>query len=277
MIEGKNSYVFSRKYEAPQYRASKATLRLHRLYTYWVYPHIRQPLNRQRLKLAWVIWGYWPLLFIKLSFSSRMRLLIRFIWIDFNVLHAHWPCEIAAVCRALAQRRARSDEVMIEAGRWQGGSSAKFSIMCKLLGYKLHIYDSFQGVEQMTTDEVKKSWDFSGQYAATETTVRSNLVRFGEADVCVLHKGWFAETLAVHPVPDPIRVVFIDCDLAKGTCEVLNGVMPQLVDDGWIFSQDFAFKGVREVLTDPETWKSFGKSYPRITPLGGYLASLKFE
>jgi len=199
------------------------------------------------------------------------------MWIDLNVLHAHWPCEIAAVCKALAQRRARSDEVMVEAGCWQGGSSAKFSIVCKLLGYKLHIYDSFEGVEQMTADEVKKSYDFSGQYAATETTVRSNLLRFGEADVCVLHRGWFAETLAAHAVSYPVRVVFIDCDLAKGTREVLNGVMPHLVDDGWIFSQDFAIKVVREVLTDPEIWKSFGKDYPKITRLGGYLGALTFR
>jgi hypothetical protein len=138
-----------------------------------------------------------------------------------------------------------------------------------------------EGIEEMTPEEKQKSCDFSGQYvvpqyAATEATLRSNSARYDELSVCFIHKGWFAETLAVHLVPDPVRVMFIDCDLAKGTREVLSGVVPELVDDGWIFSQDFPIKVVRELLSDPDTWEQFGKGYPRIIRLYGYLASLRF-
>lgn len=203
-------------------------------------------------------------------------MLARFILIDWNVLHSHRPSEIACVCRGLAERRARSNEVMVEAGCWQGGSSTKFSIICKMLGYRLYIYDSFEGVEEMTSEEKQKSYDFSGEYAAPESILRSNLIRYGEISVCSIHKGWFAETLAVTPVAAPVRVAYIDCDLAKGTREVLIGIMPRLVDDAWIFSQDFHIKPVRDLPHNPDTWKQFERGNPSIKRLCGNLASLRF-
>ena len=66
---------------------------------------------------------------------------------------------------------------MVEAGCWQGGSTAKFSIICRIMGFPLYVYDSFQGVEP--TDQ--EGWDFSGEYAASLPTVEANLRRYGEA------------------------------------------------------------------------------------------------
>jgi hypothetical protein len=117
------------------------------------------------------------------------------------------PCEIANVCKALAESPARSNEAMEEAGCWQGGSSVKFSIICKMLGYKLHIYGSFEGVEEMTPEEKRKNYDFSGEYAATESVLRRNLILYGEISVCSIHKGFFVETLAAAPVATAVRVV----------------------------------------------------------------------
>jgi O-methyltransferase len=165
---------------------------------------------------------------------------------------------------------------MIEAGCWQGGSSAKWSILCKRLGYQLHIFDSFEGVEPLTPEAKASSYDFSGEYAATEGLLRSNLARYGEASVCSVHKGWFAETLALRPVQSPVRVVYIDCDLAKGTDEVLRGVVSRLVEDGWLFSQDFHIPAVQTLLCSPATWQRLGRPVPHVTRLCGNLAAVKF-
>jgi hypothetical protein len=165
---------------------------------------------------------------------------------------------------------------MLEAGCWQGGSSSKFSLICRMFGYRLCIYDSFCGVEEMQPEEKAGGYDFSGEYAATESVVRNHLAKYGAPDVCSTYKGWFAETLAVGPVPYPIRIAYIDCDLAKGTQEALTGIVPALVDDGWIFSQDFHIPAVRKVLCDRTTWISLGREMPTITRLGEYLAGLRF-
>src|SRR5207248_7857617 len=192
-----------------------------------------------------------------------------------HVLHSHQPSEIASVCAVLAQRRARRGEVMVEAGCWNGGASAKFSLVCELYGYRLHIYDSFEGVEPMTAQETQRGYDFSGEYVASEATLRATLQRFGAPDVCSIHKGWFAATLARSPVADVVRVVFIDCDSAKGTQEVLLGVVPSLAGDGVVFSQDFHIAPVRELLLDPGTWQRYGRGVPSIERLRGHLAILR--
>lgn len=247
-------------------------------YVRWIRPHIREGIHRQRLKLLYFAWGYWPVLLIRtLAFRDRVRLVVRFLEVDWNILNAHHPCEIAVICKALAERPARPGEIMLEAGCWQGGSSAKFSVASKMLGYQLRVYDSFEGVEELPPEMKQKSYDYSGEYSASEPLVRQHLAEYGEIGVCSFHKGWFAETLATNPVTVPIRVVYIDCDLAKGTKEALAGTIHSLVSDGWVFSQDFHIAPVRELLHDPATWKQFGKSTPIIKPVCGNLASLRFS
>jgi O-methyltransferase len=242
----------------------------------WFVPRIADPLHRQRIKIFFWGWGYAGLLGVTaLPFSERLRLLRRFLRVDWNVLHAHLPSEIVHITRALSERPARPGEVMVEAGCWQGGSSAKFSLLCERLGYRLCIHDSFEGVEKLSDEDQSHEWEFAGQYASPETRLREHLRRFGAPAVCEIRKGWFSETLARAPFPHPVRVAYIDCDLGKGTLEVLRGVVPSLVDDGWIFSQDYHIEPVRRVLTDPETWRSLGRSAPRIRVLGEYLAIMR--
>jgi O-methyltransferase len=247
-------------------------------YVRWIRLYISQPIHRQRLKLVWFIWGYGPVLTIRtLSWAERLRLLGRFLRVDWHVPHAHRPCEIAAVCRVLADRPARPGEIMVEAGCWQGGSTAKFSLVCRLLGYRLHVYDSFEGVEALPGELKQNGYDYGGQYRATEAKLRENLARYGALEVCVIHKGWFADTLAAQPVNAPVRVVYIDCDLVKGTRETLQGTVGTLVADGCVFSQDFQIEPVRTLLRDLSTWQKLGRPMPSIVCDCGNLAALRFD
>jgi O-methyltransferase len=256
-------------------RAEKSWLRS--AYLRFVLPRVADPLIRQRLKLVYYGWGYLRLLRVSdLSLRERLRFLRRFLRIDWNVLHCHLPAEISEICCVLAERPARPGEVVVEAGCWQGGSSAKLSVLCKFFGYELHIFDSFQGVETLPPEEQAEEWDFAGQYASPETRLRDNLERHGEPSSCSIHPGWFSETLARCPVPAPVRLAYIDCDLAKGTFQVLQGVLPSLVEDGVVFSQDFHIDPVRRLLLAPETWRRLGVTQPTITPHGVFLASLRF-
>ena len=243
----------------------------------WFYRrHIRPllPLDVQRLvKLVACLWAYRLILWIRtMSIKERLKTIRRFLRIDFHIPAGHWPYELARVCKEVASRPAHPGEVIVEAGCWEGCSSAKLSIFCQLLGYRLYIYDSFQGVEPTS----QEGHDFSGEYAATEDVVRRNLARFGELPACHLFPGWFSQTLATRPVPAPIRVAYIDCDLAKGTYEVLRGILPSLCTDGVVYSQDYHIPAVRRLLEDPGTWRRLGRPRPQITYLGYCLASVVF-
>ena len=248
------------------------------LYVRWIRPRLRREIDQQRLKLVTLdMWGYWRLLGMRgLPLGKRLHVLRRFLAIDWNVVHGHKPSEISEVCRTLAHRPARTGECVVEAGCWQGGSSAKFSVLCQLLGYRLRIYDSFQGVEPMSEEEKKNTYDFSGEYAAPEDLVRKHLEAYGRPEVCSLHPGWFADTLAKEPVDDPVRVAFIDCDVAKGTREALEGIVPGLVEDGTIFSQDFHIKPVRQLLKSDDLWTGLGRDRPVVERVVRNMARLCF-
>lgn len=238
-----------------------------------VIPLVNNPLHRQRIKLLWYAWGYIPLIFIPIcSLGNRMNMIVRFIRIDWNVLHAHLPSEIVWICRAISEQQGTSEDVMVEAGCWKGGSSAKFSILCNLVGIRLLIYDSFEGV---SVADAKNEWEgFAGQYASPENVLWDHLTLYGEPSVCSVFKGWFSETLARKSVPYPIRLAYIDCDLAKGTLEAMMGIVPSLKPKAAIFTQDFHIDPVRMMLFDPSTWGKLGQGKPEITQLGEYLARI---
>ncbi len=251
--------------------------RIRQLYVTWIRPHFKSNLHQQRFKLLWMVWGYYPLFSLPhWSWWERLAILKKFLVIDWQLEHAHRPIEIARIATILSERKAAAGEVVIEAGCWNGGSSAKFSLICQKIGYQLRVYDSFQGVEPMSLEAKANNYDFSGEYAATQESVINNIKKYGELSVCTFYPGWFADTLAAKPVTVPVRAVYIDCDLAKGTQEVLQGVSQSLASDVCIFSQDFHIKPVREALLNPEMWQRYHLPFPQVDQLSEQLAVMRF-
>lgn len=198
----------------------------------------------------------------RLTTKQRIHLLLKFLIVDWKVLHAHSPSEIVAVIAAIAERPFLPGECVVEAGCYQGGSSVKLSIVCRLFGCPLHIYDSFEGVPPMRPEELAGNFNFSGTYASPEAVLRRNLLKYGAASNCQIHKGWFSDTMK--SIPYRTKVAFIDCDLARSTLDALNGIVPSLSQDGSVFSQDFHILPVREVLRAEVTWTRFGRGIPEI-------------
>lgn len=243
------------------------------VYARWVRPRIAHDLSKQRLRLLWHGWGYWRLFAPSaIPALARLRLLVAFLRIDWTVLHAHKPAEMARMLLRLGERRAHPGEVVVEAGCWRGGSTAKFSLACWELGYGLEVYDSFEGVaaHEVNDDET----DFAGHYATGEDLVRANVAATGDISVCAFHKGWFADTLR-HGVGKPVRMLYVDCDIAEGTREALEGCLHELVDDGLVYSQDFHIRPVREYLETPSTWADLGYLPARIIPEAWNLARIE--
>ena len=130
------------------------------------------------------------------------------------------------------------------------------------------------GVEAETELD-RGGWDYGGSYAAPEAEARENVNRFGCSNVVTFVPGWFADTIAVSPPDAPVRLVYIDCDLAKGTLEVLDGIIERLVPDGVVFSQDFHIASVRDVLAPEALSDRFGRP-AEVRPIVRNLASVTF-
>jgi O-methyltransferase len=220
--------------------------------------------------MLWLAWGYWRIL-VSPHIPKKRLLIARFLRVDWNVLHGHSPAEISVIVSRIFRCADRNRGTFIEAGCWNGGSSAKFSILCNILGYRLHVYDSFQGVEDVRS--VPGEWDYTGQYAAAERSVIENIRHYGEVGVCETHAGWFSETMC-DGVPGPVRVAYIDCDIAKGTREALVGITRSLAPDALVFSQDFHITPVRQLIERDETWNTLGTPKPTIRQLKEKLGVL---
>jgi macrocin-O-methyltransferase TylF-like protien len=221
-------------------------------YEQLILPHVADELLLQRIKLVWFVWGYWRVL-------HHPTMLFRFLRVDWNVIHSHTPSEVAIIAADIARKPEGS--VFIEAGCWNGGSSCKFSLLCKKYGYSLHIYDSFEGVEDVS--KMPDEWNYTGQYKASQATVKANLTRYGAIGISTIHAGWFKDTVA-HGVRGVVAECYIDCDTGKGTFEVLSGVVPSLSKSGAIFSQDFHITPVVNLLFSSDTWAKLDTASPVI-------------
>ena len=249
---------------------------MRRFYVHCIRPFCKTPIARQRVQLLWFLPGYIPLLALPgLGLIARLRLFAQFLRVDWSLQHAHRPSEISAVCLSLASS---ASGCLVEAGCWKGGSTAKFSLVCKQLDRRLLVFDSFQGVEPLTNGESSAGYDFSGEYACSEEMVRANVQRYGALEVCKFTKGWFRDTLAAGALsPNSVAVGYVDCDVVRGTREALAGMVPALIRGAPVFTQDFEIDAVRAMLMDECTWPAIGLPRPRVNRLGAQLASLHFD
>ena len=246
-----------------------------KIYKKHIRKHIKKPMSQQRLKLVlWDMYQYYKILTMKnLSFFSKINLIRKCVLIDWHVLHAHKPVELIPIFIEMSRRKISGDEILLEAGCWKGGSSAKFSLVCKEFYYKLHIFDSFEGVEPGDENNIEEK-KFYGEYVGRLEEVQENIRNYGAFSVCTFHKGWFKDTMK--ELGSPVRIAYIDCDLAKGTREVLEAVVPKLVVDGVIYSQDYHITRIKELLHNNETWQSLNVKTPVINHIARNLASIKW-
>jgi hypothetical protein len=164
---------------------------------------------------------------------------------------------------------------IVECGCYAGGSSAKLSILAKLLGRDLIVCDSFAGLPAPqggdATDGVLtgryRGWS-AGQFGAGFDTVRKHIVNHGEPAATRYIAGWFAETL--HALPDEIAFAFTDVDLAGSARDCLLAIWPRLHPGGIYTTHDTAFVNVLRTILDRSVWVDDLKDFPPVLFGAGY-------
>ena len=167
-----------------------------------------------------------------------------------------------------------ADGSIIECGCYAGGSSAKLSIVAKLLGRKLTVFDSFEGLPVVEerylrdqhcrrSDEWVTDWK-AGRYAARLDEVQGNIERYGEISVCSFVKGWFNETLTDKNLPQKIAFAFTDVDLANSARDCFRAIWPRLTRQGIFVTHDTSYIKVLQEFYNPEVWADEFKSMPPI-------------
>ena len=167
---------------------------------------------------------------------------------------------------------------IVECGCFKGGSAAKISIIAKLLGKKLFVFDSFKGlppVDKYNSHEChcrrncKGEWPV-GEYTGNIEEVKNNIRNYGEISVCSFVKGWFRDTIKKNRIPEKICFVFADVDIASSAKDCLIGLWNNITKNGVYVSHDFAFIKVLFALHDRKIWSNLFNSYPPIFFGGGF-------
>jgi O-methyltransferase len=207
----------------------------------------------------------------RLTFPQRRALVARLAAIHANVRCAHSQIEMARIVSAILNAPASRPGVVLEAGCFKGGSTAKLSIAAALAGRRLLVFDSFEGLPDHAEPHKRtltgeRIGFVRGLYAGAEEEVRANVSRFGDIGVCEFIKGWFSETMP--RLTEAIAVAFIDVDLADSTRTCLRYIYPRLAPGGVLFSHDGNLPLCIEVFKDEEMWNEIGGPRPTIAGLG---------
>ena len=173
---------------------------------------------------------------------------------------AHNPSHALAFILDMLSAPRNEPGCFVEAGCFKGGSTAKFSVIAKMLNRELVIFDSFEGLPDNREAHVQslqghsiEGWFAGGAFYGSLDEVKKNISDYGEISVCHFIKGYFDETMP--HFTRPVLSGFLDVDLASSTKSCLKYLFPLLVKGGVLCSQDGDFPLVREVFSDAAFWR----------------------
>lgn len=209
---------------------------------------------------------------LNISWRSRFEIIRRFHSISVHVPCEHLQAEMLAFTQTLFQLPEEVRGCVVECGCFKGGGTAKLSIVAKVAGRKLYVFDSFEGIPENFEVNERNIWggrvSFSrGDYCGSLEEVKANVRRYGEIESCEFVKGLFQDTLP--DFAEPVAAAFLDVDLAASTETCVRYLWPLLAPGGFLFSQDGHLPLVRKVLTNERFWRErLDTQMPEIHGLG---------
>ncbi len=209
---------------------------------------------------------------IKTNIFNRIALVAKFYRISYSIECPHSEGEMVRVASAILALDPQKESVIVEAGSYKGGSTAKLSLVARLTGKKFYVFDSFEGIPENTEEHKKNifggaAYFNKGDYAGSLDEVRVAVSKFGDINACEFIKGWFEDTLP--GFKEPIGVAYVDVDLQSSTKTCLKRFYPLLIAAGKIFSQDGHLPLIIELLNDEQFWeKDLEIKKPHVEGLG---------
>jgi len=169
---------------------------------------------------------------------------------DTAILH---PLQALNLVERLDKALALPGDV-IECGIYQGVTSI---LMAKLMDLrqsdkKLILCDSFQGLPSPDRGVDASQRFQQGAWAASRQDVEARLAAANVLERCIIHEGWFADTLSALPTDQQFCLAYIDADLYSSTVDCLAHVWPRLVPQGIAVFDDYHHPsgGVRKAVDE---------------------------
>jgi O-methyltransferase len=160
---------------------------------------------------------------------------------------------------------------LAEFGCFQGGMTIKLSHVAKLLGKKLFVFDTFEGLPESAdyqlhdgenlyrSDGTKGSEFYKNQFACSLGQVKSNITTHGCIDSCVFVKGLLEETLPLFHAE--LCFIFIDVDLIEPARFVVKQLWNKITGHG-IFTHEACVVEYMRAICCKKWWRENFSQYP---------------
>jgi O-methyltransferase len=142
-----------------------------------------------------------------------------------------------AMAAKLLEIPPKEEGAVVECGCWMGGSTACLSLVCDIVGRKLIVYDSFEGLPPAEPGDKYAYGSVEGLYRAELDTVGENVRRYGAVECCSFRKGWFRDTLPHHT--EPVVLAFLDVDREASMYDCVVNLWPHLTEQGYMFMDEY--------------------------------------
>ena len=207
----------------------------------------------------------------RLNWWKRIVFGLRVVRNKHSILTANSYKPILAMALKLFEMSPEVPGAVIECGTFKGGTAASLSLACKIVGRKLIVCDSFEGLPQGDELDRLSNKYSQGDYCGALEEVRANIARYGDIGSCEFVKGWFQDTLP--HLDRQIALAFLDVDLeaSLNTC-VLN-LWPMLADGGYIFIDEYVNIDYCALFYSERYWREhFNRTPPGMIGCGSGLA-----
>jgi O-methyltransferase len=145
----------------------------------------------------------------------------------------------------------RMEGDIYEFGTLHGYTARHFAMAMMIEGRpadtRLHLFDTFTGFPELTSDVDRKSYEFAAgwtagacaSHAGTAERVERMLAHFLPRERFTVNVGAFADTLTREVARRPATIMHIDCDLYESTILVLDRMLEfDLIQDGTVLIFD---------------------------------------
>jgi len=149
---------------------------------------------------------------------------------------------------------------VLECGTWKGGTAANLSLVCAIAGRTLRIYDSFEGLPPGLPEDREAKYYKAGDYHGALEEVRTNIARYGAIERCRFVQGWFDATLP--ELDSPVLLAYLDVDLEASLHVCVRYIWPRLVDQGFIFIDEFVGLDYCALFYSERYWQTYFQRTP---------------
>ena len=211
----------------------------------------------------------------RLSFGRKLALGLRMFWNRHRVTTGtSFKSHLAMALKILeTPPEVRGD--VLECGTWKGGTAVNLSLVCRLTGRKLKIYDSFEGLPEGEPGDRAAPLYTPGSYRGTLDEVRANIGRYGALECCEFVQGWFKDTMP--HLDGPVLLAYLDVDLEASLDDCVRNIWPRLVERGYIFIDEFMRLDYCSLFYSETYWRRhFDRTPPGLIGAGVGLALGEF-